>query len=83
MVIFKSSKSPCLRRGPYFRVYKSSFHDLLMQKCSSLFMLFIGLELNYSYFPDDVFTASRFHGQDTGVLKLDAMTQVYAALSHG
>jgi hypothetical protein len=34
-------------------------------------------------FHDDAFHASGFLGQDTGILKLDAVTQVYAVLGHG
>jgi hypothetical protein len=41
------------------------------------------MELNLYHFPDDSFHAFGFHGQNTGVLKLDVMTQVYATLDHG
>jgi len=33
------------------------------------------MELNPCHFPDDSFLTSTFHGQDTGVFKLDVMTQ--------
>jgi hypothetical protein len=41
------------------------------------------MELNVCRFPDDAFRASRFLGQVSGVIKLDAVTQVYAVLYHG
>jgi len=43
--------------------------------CLSLFTL--------CYFPDDVFHMSGLHGQVTGVMELDAATQVYNAPSQG
>jgi len=33
--------------------------------------------------PDNAFHTSRFPGQDTGVMKVDVVVQVYAVLSHG
>jgi hypothetical protein len=40
--------------------------------------------VQYLYcFPDDAFHASRSHDQNTGVLKLDVMTQVHTVLGHG
>jgi len=41
------------------------------------------MELNLCCFPDDTFHASGLTGLNTGVLKLDALTQFYAVLSHG
>jgi hypothetical protein len=40
------------------------------------------MELNLYSFPHDAFHASSFHGQDTDILKLDMVTQVYAVLSN-
>jgi hypothetical protein len=39
----------------------------------------IGLELNLCRFPNDAFHMSRFLGQDTGVIKMDVVRQVYHA----
>jgi len=41
----------------------------------------IGMELNLCCFPDDAFHASRFCGQGPGVLKLNAVTQIYIVFS--
>jgi hypothetical protein len=38
------------------------------------------VELDLPHFLNDVFHASRFLGQDTGVIKLNAMTQVRIVL---
>jgi len=43
----------------------------------------IGVELNLFRFPDDAFHVSRFLGQATGILKLDAVNQVFAVLGQG
>jgi hypothetical protein len=51
-----------------FRVCSSSFHDLLREKPSSLFMLSGWSSISYC-FPDDEFLLSGSHGQDPGVLK--------------
>jgi hypothetical protein len=40
------------------------------------------MEINLYHFLDDALHATRFHGQDTGVLKLDAVAQVSAVLGH-
>jgi len=38
------------------------------------------MELNLYCFHDDAF---KFHGQDTGIMTLQVVTQVYVVLSHG
>jgi hypothetical protein len=40
------------------------------------------MELNLCCFTGDALHVSRFLGQDMGVLKLDALTSVYAVLGH-
>jgi hypothetical protein len=40
-------------------------------------------ELIFYCLSKDVFSMSGFLGQDNGVIKLDAVTQVYAALGNG
>jgi len=42
----------------------------------------IGMEFSLYCFPDDASHAPSFLGQDTDVLKLDVVTQVYAVFSH-
>jgi len=42
----------------------------------------MGMELDLYCFPDDAFHASKSHGQDPGVLKLDTVNQVNAVLGH-
>jgi hypothetical protein len=41
------------------------------------------MKLSPYHFPDDAFCISIFLDQDTGVLKLDVVTHVYAVLGHG
>jgi hypothetical protein len=41
------------------------------------------MKLDPYCFHDDAFHASTSRGQDTGVLKLDAVTQAYAVLNQG
>jgi hypothetical protein len=38
--------------------------------------------LNFSCLPDNTFHASGFVSQDTGIGKLEAVTQIYAVLGH-
>jgi hypothetical protein len=82
MVEFMRSNSLFLRdRGLhlFLRVCKRSFHDLFREK-PYMFML---LEWSSIFvFTDNVFCASGSHVQDTGVLKLQVVTQVYTVLRH-
>jgi hypothetical protein len=67
-----------LEKGAFFhsfKICKSSLHDLLREQPSSLFMLLLSVWSSISI-------TFRSHGQDTGVLKLNVVTQVYVALSH-
>jgi hypothetical protein len=41
------------------------------------------MDINLCRFPNDAFHASRFLGQETGVVKLDEATHVHAVLLHG
>jgi hypothetical protein len=74
-----------LEKGAFFfysfRVYKSNFHDLLWgQTIFSVHVIWMDI---YHYcFPDDALYASESHDQHPGVLKLDAVTQVYTMFSH-
>jgi len=40
-------------------------------------------EFKFCSFPTDISHTSRFHDQDTGVVQLDAVTEVSAMLGHG
>jgi len=51
------------------------FNDLFRDKTSFLFML-------SECFPNNMLHTFRFSGKDTGFMKLDEFTQVYALFSH-
>jgi len=43
----------------------------------------VRMELKHYHFPDEVFHMPGSLGQDIGVMKLDAVTQLHTVLSHG
>jgi hypothetical protein len=51
----------------------------IIQKYSNFFEVNL---ITLCHFPDDMFHVSEFHGKDTGVLKLDVVTHVYAVPGH-
>jgi hypothetical protein len=82
-VVFKRSKLPCLRKGGlllilsgFARVTSMTSSERNTLPCSCFWV-----DLTLYCFPDYAFNVAEFHGQNTGALKLDTLTQVHAVLS--
>jgi hypothetical protein len=55
----------------------------LDKKKSNLSVHIVGMELNLNVLPNDVIHVSSFSGEDGGIVKLDAVSQVNTEFSHG
>jgi len=65
----------------HFSLEKGTFFHSFRVCKRSFSVHIIMTELSLYQFPENVFFASRYNNWDTRVLKLDAVTQVYAVLS--
>jgi hypothetical protein len=83
MVRSRGSKSLFLREG--LILFLQSLNERIPQLAQGETFVpahAIRIEPNLCCFPDDEFCMSTFFGQDTDVMKLEAVTQVYAELGH-